>query len=380
MNKICIIGGCGHVGIPLGLAFANSGNDVTLLDINTPAVNQINSGKLPFAEKGAAQILHRCLNKNLRATSDKNAVKNADTVIFITGTPVDSKRRPTTKKFIKILKDYAPFLNSKQLIVLRSTVYVGTTRLLGKVLNTNNIAFCPERIAQGNGIEEIATLPQIVSALSPAAQKAAATLFKKIAPKTIFLQPEEAELAKLMTNSWRYIEFGIANQFYQLLEKNGFDFYKILSAIKEDYPRAKHFAGAGLTKGPCLYKDTAQLLAYFGKDFSFGRDALSANENLPKLLSANLKKELGTLKNKNIVILGKTFKADSDDTRDSLSLSLERILKKEKARPFFDDIVLGLKANLAKADGVIVATPHKKYKNIKLDCPVIDCWNFLKKE
>ena len=380
MSKICIVGGCGHVGIPLGLAFAKAKEDVVLLDTNKGAVSSINAGILPFMELGAEKILKTSLNKNLIATTNKNVLKNADVVVFVIGTPVDVHGKPTTKRFIRVIKDYASFLNPHQLIVLRSTVCIGTTRLVGNTLETDNIAFCPERIVQGKGIEEIATLPQIVSALSDSAQKSAARLFRKIAPKIVFLQPEEAEIAKLMTNAWRYVEFAIANQFYQLLEKNGFDFYKILFAMKEDYPRAQHFAKAGLTKGPCLYKDTAQLLSCFGTDFSLGKSALDINENLPLFLVKRLKKELGNLRGKNIVILGKTFKPDCDDIRDSLALSLEKALQKEKAVVSFDDALLGLKADLSRADGVIVAAPHQKYKRMKINCPFVDCWNFFKRD
>ncbi|MBQ2631333.1 MAG: nucleotide sugar dehydrogenase, partial [Kiritimatiellae bacterium] len=245
MKKICIIGGCGHVGIPLGLAFAKKGLDVTLVDVNPKAVDAINSGRLPFKEEGAEELLCSHLGKNLRATSEFEVVRNRDVVVFVTGTPVDEHLNPKIHDVMNVLNAYLPILNRRQLIVLRSTIFPGVTRIVEETLKAKlgaaNLAFCPERIVQGRGIEEIFNLPQLVSGVNKKSENAAAALFATIAPKIIRITPEEAELAKLMTNAWRYLEFSIANQFYMMVEKQGLDFYRILGAMKEDYPRAKHF-------------------------------------------------------------------------------------------------------------------------------------------
>ena len=118
MNKICIIGGCGHVGIPLGLAFAKKGLDVTLVDVNPKAVEAINAGKLPFKEEGADELLRRHGGRNLRATADASIVKRQDVVVFVTGTPVDEHLNPKIHDVLKVVTAYLPLLNRRQLVLL----------------------------------------------------------------------------------------------------------------------------------------------------------------------------------------------------------------------------------------------------------------------
>ena len=216
-TKIVIVGGCGHVGIPLGLAFASREFDVTLVDLNAKSVEVINSGKLPFKENGGEELLVRHLGKNLRAVMDPAVVANADVVVFVVGTPVDEHLNPKVRSVVETIKEYEKYLSDRQLVIMRSTLYPGTLRIIGNQLDRAGLhprlAFCPERILQGKGIEEIYKLPQIVSGLTPEAGDAAAEIFGKLTKKIIRTTPEEAELAKLMTNSWRYLNFAIANQF-----------------------------------------------------------------------------------------------------------------------------------------------------------------------
>lgn len=383
MKKVCIIGGCGHVGIPLGLALASRDFDVTLVDLNQSAVEQINSCELPFKEEGAIDLLKKHIGHNLIATSDKNVVKTQDVVVFVTGTPVDEHHNPKINDVVNVIKSYLPLMNKTQLVVLRSTIFPGTTDIIDNMLketfSSSKLAFCPERIVQGKGIEEIYTLPQIVSATSVEAINEAKEIFSKIAIKTIELKTQEAELAKLMTNAWRYLEFAIANQFYMMVEDKGLDFYKILNAMKDDYPRAKHFASAGLAAGPCLFKDTMQLSAFYRNQFFLGQSAMLVNEGLPNFLVSQLEKKMGDLKNKNIAILGLAFKSDNDDTRESLSFKVKKELEFKMAKVLMaDPFVKGFedyKTVLKKADGVILCAPHSEFKSLKIDVPYVDCWN-----
>lgn len=124
------------------------------------------------------------------------------------------------------------------------------------------LAFCPERVAQGVALDEIDSLPQIVSAFDEESFQAAYELFSAMAPEIIRLLPMEAEMTKLMANCWRYLEFAIANQFYMIAEQNGVDFYRIYEAIRYKYPRAQGYKSPGLAAGPCLFKDTMQLASF----------------------------------------------------------------------------------------------------------------------
>ena len=382
MNNVCIIGGCGHVGIPLGLAFASKGKNVTLVDVNPKAVEAISAGRLPFKEEGAEVLLKSHVGKNLHATSDVSVVKKQDVVVFVTGTPVDEHLNPKIHDVVKVLDAYLPLLNKRQLVILRSTIFPGVTRIVEEKLKARlgaaNLAFCPERIVQGKGIEEIFNLPQLVSGVNKKAENAAAALFASIAPKIIRIKPEEAELAKLMTNAWRYLEFAIANQFYMMVEKQGLDFYRILEAMKDDYPRAKHFARAGLAAGPCLFKDTMQLSAFHSNEFFLGHSAMLVNEGLPNFLVSQLEEKMGSLKGKKIGIMGLAFKADNDDIRESLSFKVKKLLEMKMAEVLVtDEFVPGtmpLKKFMKEADGVILGVPHSAYRKLKVKKPFVDCW------
>ena len=382
LAKICIVGGCGHVGIPLGLAFAKKNFEVTLVDVNPKAVENINKAKLPFKEDGAAALLKAHVGKNLFATSDVEVVRKQDVVVFVTGTPVDEHLNPKIHDVMRVISIYLPLLNKRQLIVLRSPIFPGVTRIIEDQLKTNlgvaNLAFCPERIVQGKGIEEIFNLPQLVSGVNRKSEDAAAKLFSAIAPKIIRIKPEEAELAKLMTNAWRYLEFAIANQFYMMVEKQGLDFYRILEAMKTDYPRAKHFARAGLAAGPCLFKDTMQLSAFHNNEFFLGHSAMLVNEGLPNFLVSQLEAKMGSLKGKRIGVMGLAFKPDNDDIRESLSFKVKKLLEMKMAKVLTtDEYVEGtmpLKDFVKAADGVILGVPHSAYRKLKIKKPYVDCW------
>lgn len=387
MKKICIIGGCGHVGIPLGLALAKCGFDVSLVDVNANAVAMLNACKLPFKEDNAEDILNAHMGKNLRATTDMQVVNEQDAVVFVTGTPVDEHHNPKIGDVVRIIESYLDLLNAEQLVILRSTIFPGTTAIIDELLKTrfgsSRLAFCPERIVQGKGIDEIFDLPQIVSATSEDAFKAASEIFAKIASKVIRLEPKEAELAKLMTNSWRYLEFAAANQFYMMVENEGLDFYKIFGAMTDDYPRAQHFPKPGLAAGPCLFKDTMQLSSFYQNQFFLGQSAMLVNEGLPNFLVKQLEEKMGSLKGKKIAVLGMTFKANNDDIRESLSFKVKKQLQFKMADILINDPYLSdtmpLEDVLREAEGVILATPHAEYRNLKITVPYVDCWGVWNK-
>ena len=356
--------------------------DVTLVDVNPSAVEAINAGRLPFKEEGAVALLRKHVGKNLRATGDATVVRKQDVVVFVTGTPVDEHLNPKIHDVVKVLNAYLPLLNRRQLVVLRSTIFPGVTRIVEETLKAKlgvaNLAFCPERIVQGKGIEEIFNLPQLVSGVNKRSEDAAAKLFAAIAPKIIRIKPEEAELAKLMTNAWRYLEFAIANQFYMMVEKQGLDFYRILEAMKDDYPRAKHFARAGLAAGPCLFKDTMQLSAFHNNEFFLGHSAMLVNEGLPNFLVSQLEAKMGSLKGKKVGVMGLAFKADNDDIRESLSFKVKKLLEMKMANVLVtDEFVPGtmpLKKFLKEVDGVVLGVPHSAYRKLKIKKPFVDCW------
>lgn len=388
MKKIGIVGGCGHVGIPLGLALASRNFDVTLFDINAAAVDKINHHVLPFKEEGAGEILKNHIGKNLIASTNVKLVKDEEVIVFVTGTPVDEHHNPKINDVVNVIKTYLELMNKEQLIILRSTIFPGTTEFITKLLarkfGAAKLAFCPERIVQGRGIEEIFRLPQIIAPSTEEAYKEAYSIFSKLTQKIIRLSAKEAELVKLITNTWRYLEFAAANAFYMMVENDGVDFYAVYNALKADYPRAEHFPSAGLAAGPCLFKDTMQLSAFYQNNFFLGQSAMLVNEGLPNFLISQLEKKIGHLANKKIAVLGMTFKPNNDDTRESLSFKIKKLLEFKMALPLITDPYLNnsmsLNETLEQAEGIILGTPHDEYKNITPNVPFVDCWGFWKRD
>lgn len=385
INKIGIIGGCGHVGLTLGIALAqNSKNRVILLDINKERIELVNSGKMPFLEKDGEKHLKKALKNGLYATNNKEKIKHCELKIFTTGTPIDERLSPKVSDIFETLESYKDVVKKKNLVVMRSTIYPTTSEKIRKFLPKSvYYAFCPERTAENIAIEEIAELPQIISAFDKKSEKIATELFQTLGVDIIYLTPLEAELLKLMVNAWRYLEFAIPNQMYMIAESNELNFYRIFEAIRYNYPRANSFKGAGLTAGPCLFKDTMQLAAFYQNKFFLGHSAMLINEGLANFIVEKAKKILGSLYNKNIAILGMTFKANSDDLRDSLSIKIENLLIVERANVLTHDSYVGSEKSaeevITKSDLVIIGVLHDEYKKLKIKKPLIDIWGYFDK-
>lgn len=293
---------------------------------------------------------------------------------------------------MKLLESNINHFRDGQVIILRSTVYPGTTEKLqnyfiekGKKVN---LAFCPERITQSYAIDELKTLPQIVSAFDEGALKEVVAFFRRITKaKIISVKPVEAELAKLFTNSWRYIRFAVANQFFMIAQDHGLNYHNIESAMKEDYARNSDLPSPGFAAGPCLFKDTMQLAAFTNNHFWLGHAAMLVNEGLVNHVMKGLKHEHGnSLKSKTIGILGMAFKPEVDDPRDSLSYKLRKVAELECKKVLCadeyikDPSFVSTNHLLDNSDIVVLATAHKDYANIDPkkypNKKFIDIWNF----
>ncbi len=386
IRKVVVVGGCGHVGLPFGMVLADRGLDVVLLDVDKAKADSINEGHMPFREAGAEELLPKLIGKSLRATLDPECLRSAEVVISVIGTPVDEHLNPTVAALYKSLDDLIAYVPDDALLVLRSTLYPGVTRLIKDRIEERgrqiHVAFCPERIAEGKAIEELTTLPQIISAFEPGALAKAREVFSLIAPSLIELDPLEAELAKLFTNSWRYLNFAASNQFYMLAESYGLDFYRIYNAVTQEYPRMRSFARAGFAAGPCLLKDTMQLSAFSSNNFFLGHAAMLVNEGLPNFIVTQLRSE--TLAKSTVAILGMAFKGDSDDTRSSLSYKLKKLLQVEARQvlctdPFIEDPrFVTLEQAVEGADIIILGAPHSAYRELKFPAgkKIVDIWGF----
>jgi UDP-N-acetyl-D-mannosaminuronic acid dehydrogenase len=385
---ICVVGGCGHVGLPLAIAFARSGANVAVFDINPEAVEAVNAGKMPFEEPQGPEFLNDVLSSGtLHATVDPSVVSRSESVIVVVGTPVDEHLNPDPHAVPSAVAQLSEHFADGQLLVLRSTVYPGVTRLVEEVIDGLglgiDVAFCPERIAEGKAFTELYSLPQIVSGRTDNAVKRAGELFGRLTSEIVIVSPEEAELAKLFTNTWRYIKFAAANQLYMIANEHGLDFERIRHAITHDYPRAADMPGPGFAAGPCLFKDTMQLAAFNNNNFTLGHASMMVNEGLPLYIVDRMERRFD-LKNSTVGILGMAFKAESDDIRSSLSYKLRRILRFKAGTvlctdPYVtvDPDLVPLEEVIERADILVVAAPHPQYRELDPAQETIDVWNVL---
>jgi len=388
-NNVCIIGGAGHVGTPLGLALSSKGYKVTLIDKNTKNIQKINKGKIPFIEEGCADLLKKMiLKKKIYATNKLANVKKCKYIIVCIGTPINNKFKPNLKQFINFFYDLKNYLDKDHLIIIRSSIYPGICNKIYNIIKTKckNLSYCPERIAQGKSLIELPKLSQIVSGKNKKSKIESGKIFNKICKKIIYTEIIEAELIKLFSNAYRYINFSIANQFYLICKKEGLDFFRIRNLMRDNYKRNEDIPLAGFTAGPCLLKDTMQLSSFYNHKFPLFNSAMNINESLPKFIIQNLKEKYN-LRKKVVGVLGLSFKAENDDIRDSLSIKLLKNLKLQKIKTLQSDEYYNGKENIdkkiliKKSDIIIIATPHKAYKNIKIGKGkiLIDIWGLTQK-
>jgi UDP-N-acetyl-D-mannosaminuronic acid dehydrogenase len=388
LRDVVVVGGGGHVGLPLAIAMASRGLKTVVYDVSQRAVDAVNAGTVPFIEPGAEPVLQEALASGLiSASTDPAVVGEAEHVVVIIGTPVDEHLNPDPNAIPAALETCSAYFSEGQIIVLRSTLYPGVTALVEKMVERLGlsipVAFCPERIAEHKAMEELFSLPQIVSSRTPEGMDRAKALFGRLTDTLVELQPEEAELAKLFTNTWRYIKFAAVNQFYMMANDRGLDFDRIRKGLSQDYPRAQDMPGAGFAAGPCLFKDTMQLAAFSDNTFQLGHAAMLVNEGLPLYVVSKLEERLD-LSELTVGILGMSFKGGSDDIRSSLSYKLKRVLRFKAKRvlttdpyvpEWVDEALVPLEQVLAESDVVLIATPHPEYRSIETDAEVVDVWN-----
>jgi UDP-N-acetyl-D-mannosaminuronic acid dehydrogenase len=387
---VCVVGGCGHVGLPLAIVMASRGLRVAIDDIDTSAVEMVRSGRMPFMEEKAEPMLAEVINRNLIVADDPTLISRSRIVVVVIGTPVDEHLNPKFHKIHRFFIDLMPYLVDGQCLILRSTIYPGTTEKVDKLVRAAgrdvHVAFCPERIAQGYAMRELVELPQIVAGCDDEATRVATDLFVRIAPSIIPMRPVEAELTKIFANVWRYIQFATANQFFMIATDFGLDFYRIYDALTRDYPRMAGLPKSGFAAGPRLFKDTMQLAAATESRFSLGHAAMLVNEGLPDYVVQHMKLRY-PLQQLTVGILGMAFKGDIDDSRESLSYKLRKILEYEAAAvvctdPYVSDPrFVTLDEALERADVLVLGAPHSDYRSLVIpdDKPVIDVWNFFGK-
>ncbi len=387
---LCVVGGLGHVGLPLSITFASKGLKVCAYDISKETNKVVSGGKLPFIEHGAEDLLPKVLaNGNLTLTLSPEEIAKSRNVIITIGTPTDLHLSPEPA-VEQMVDSYMKYFADGQLVILRSTVFPGTTEHLDRLFKRKgkkvDVAFCPERIVQGYAMKELVELPHIVSGTSESAAKRAAELFQMLNNNIVVMKPVEAELSKLFANAWRYISFSIANQFFIITEDAGVDFYKVYEGMTHNYGRLQGMPRPGFASGPCLFKDTVHLSAFSENNFHIGNAAIQVNEGLPSFVIEKIKKKVD-LKSSKVGILGMAFKANIDDKRDSLGYKLLKLLKYDAKDVLCSDVYIkedgfvDTDTMVKECDVIILGVPHREYAGLKFrkNQLVVDVWNLYGK-
>lgn len=412
-NKVCIIG-CGYVGLTLGVVLADHGFSVVGIEKKKEVLEQLKTGKPHFHEKGLESLLKKHLNKSI-FFSDKIPKEKQNVFIISVGTPIDLKEKRTLMEpLVSAVEFISHNLSGGELVVLRSTVPVGTTRkkvkpILEKSGKQFFLAMCPERTAEGKSLEELVELPQIIGGIDDESLKKASEFFKKITPTTTHVSSvEEAEMVKLINNAYRDLTFAFANEIAVISEKIGLDAVKLIKNANLGYKRS-NVPVPGFVGGACLEKDP-HILIEFSKGVGFEpliiKHARMLNEWLPKHVAQQIEKKLLLLKKTKpetkIFILGFSFKGhpETSDTRGSATLELLNFLKEKGFEKIYGyDFVVSkeeiertgakyceIEEGFDKADCVIFANNHKKFYYLSIDSLIkkmnasavfFDCWHIF---
>lgn len=329
--EVCIIG-TGRVGLPLGLSLAEAGVKAIGIDTNEFVRNEVNAGRMPFAEPGYDELAAR---RDFTITGDTAMVAKSQTVVITVGTPLRNHIETDLSQVERVLEQVRPYLRQGQLVCLRSTVAPGTTAFAAKWLERATglkigrdifLAFCPERIAEGKAYSELHSLPQIVGAEDPESRFRAMHVFGKLTGEALATDYVTAELVKLFNNTLRYVHFALANEFAMLADQFGANIYEARTLANYKYPRS-FLAAPGFTAGTCLRKDFGMI-----NEWSAYPDMLlsawKVNEYMPNFLVQNLLQRT-ELHDKVVAVLGFTFKSDADDLRDSLAPKLWRYIHRQ---------------------------------------------------
>ena len=389
-DKSIAVIGLGFVGLTLAVVLAESGFQVFGIETNANTLKHLSTGRPHFYESGLSErFLAARENGSLVVASSIEAARLATAFVMTVGTPLVSGK-PTMHLVEAASRDIATVLKDGDLVVLRSTVKVGTTRnvvlpILSKGAAHNfEVCFAPERTIEGAALDELAVLPQLLGALTPAGLARASAIFRKFTPHVVNVTSlEAAEFSKLTCNITRDISFAVANELALMCQHLGLDFAEVRRAATDNYPRAK-LARQGLVGGPCLTKDSHILLSSITDHrlrSSVVATSRSMNESLPTVIFERIFRHISENKliNPKITICGLAFKVQppTDDLRGSPSLDLIEILRNKypSIELFGQDFVvstpeiesLGLRpvANLDAAFSgthiLVIANNHPQY-------------------
>lgn len=398
IERVAVVG-LGYVGLTLAVAMAQRGIQVVGVERRADVVDMTNAGQPHFSEEGLGDILRQVVDRgNLKAFTSFADVVPCDAYVITVGTPLGADGNPRLDMVESATREVVSHMADGALIVLRSTVRLGTTRdVVARVVEESGrqgfIAMCPERTLEGDALREIATLPQIVGGLTEASTHRAASLFGKLTSSVVRVaSPETAEMIKLIDNTYRDVRFAFANEVARACDAVGVNANDVIGFGKLGYPRT-NVALPGLVGGPCLEKDPHILrhsLAHYGVDMEVTGAARRVNERQPHETVAQA---FAVARSRNlagpltIALAGLAFKGvpETDDLRGSMALHVIDAIRAEGHDGpvrVYDPVVssqqiVGLDRGLdphatleTAADGahiLFITNNHPSYRKVTLD-------------
>jgi len=370
-TKIGVVG-LGYVGLTFAISLAKRGFKVNGYENNLNTFKLLSSGKAQFYEENIDKDLKKILkNKKLKIFKNLDNIKDCNLVFITVGTPIGENKKVNLDQLFKLVKLLKNKLSNNTIVALRSTVKLGTTDKIEKILNDKNkiyLAMCPERTAEGSALKEIHFLPQIIGTKNSFTKNKLKKLFLKITKTTIIFNSfEEAEILKLIDNSYRDTIFGFANELASISEHYKINILNVINKIGIGYPRSK-VAFPGTVGGPCLTKDSHLLIESVKKKVNLNivKSARKINEETPlkiiKLINKKIKTPI-----KRILFCGLAFKGlpETSDTRGSMAKSIiqNSIIKFKKPKIYCLDNYVSKKDALKINNNIIFFDNFKKINN-----------------
>ncbi len=404
--KVGIIG-CGYVGLPLGLRFAEAGHRVIGFDVDKSKIEKLNRGETYIQHIPAAKIRQYAASKHFSASGDFSKLADMDAVIICVPTPLDERREPDLSYVRNTAEAIAPHLQPGQLVVLESTTYPGTTEeLVLPILERGGLkcpiargpdaenvstdfflAFSPEREDPGNKQYGLAQIPKVVGGTNPPSGRAAAALYAQVVSRVVPVSSTRAaEMAKLLENIFRCVNIALVNELKQLGLRMGIDIWEVIdAAATKPFGFMPFYPGPGLG-GHCIPVDP-YYLSWKAREYDFSTRFIElageVNTAMPyhvvEAIAEALNSHRKPLKGSRILVLGVAYKKDVDDLRESPSLKIMELLIGRGAAvdyndPFFpqlfkmrhydysqkQSVPLDAKS-LASFDCVVIATDHTSY-------------------
>ena len=385
--KISIVGQ-GYVGLPLAIAASSVGHNVTGIDLNPVLIEKLQSGLSPIGDLSDHEIAQALASNNYTATSSFNSVAQSEIVIICVPTPLNDYRTPDYQFVLSATASIAEHLQPGTLVINESTVSPGDTRkLVGKALDKSGViyelAYSPERIDPANKKWGVKNTPKLVSGLTQSASTRAQKFYETFISSVIAgTSLEVVEAAKLLENSFRFINISFINEFAQFCEVMQIDVREVISAAStKPYGFLPFHPGIGVG-GHCIPVDPAYLAAKareVGAPTKFIDLANQVNLSLASYFVGRASLLIGGIKNKKLLVVGIAYKPDVADMRESSVIELIKELRSEGARVYWHDDLVGewngekshpLNTNF---DLVIIANPHSNTNLAQLSSiPILD--------